>query len=348
MNKSSASLLGVLSGMAILGSLFSGPAAADSPAAAPPLSSRLPLELYEEVPIPGLLGRIDHFSGGGHLIYFSVTGSNGVGIENWFDGRKEGFIPGVPEPQGVLYVPGFDKVFVASSQGTVSIFNGKTRRLEKTIDFHEDADNLRWDPTHKVVLVGFGEEDGGIATIDPATNRQVGSVLKTGGHPEGFQVEVNGPMIYVNCPDAGQVVEAVNRNTGQVTKWPLHGVSANFAMALDEADHRLFTATRKIPMLVIFNTQTGQEVTRVPGTVGEADDVFFDSARKRIYVVGGQGYVSVVQQMTPERYGLIANVPTKVGARTGYWNEKHDRLYIGVQAEGGQPAEILGFEAQDY
>src|SRR6185437_4086202 len=60
MNKSSASLLGVLSGMAILGSLFSGPAAADSPAAAPPLSSRLPLELYEEVPIPGLLGRIDH------------------------------------------------------------------------------------------------------------------------------------------------------------------------------------------------------------------------------------------------------------------------------------------------
>jgi hypothetical protein len=52
--------------------------------------------------------------------------------------------------------------------------------------------------------------------------------------------------------------------------------------------------------------------------------------------------------MSPDRYGLIANVPTKVGARTGYWNAGHDRLYIGVQAEGDDPAQILGFEAEDY
>ena len=91
-----------------------------------------------------------------------------------------------------------------------------------------------------------------------------------------------------------------------------------------------------------------EQVAAVPGIVGESDDVYFDSARKRIYVIGGQGYVSVVQQMSPDRYGLIANVPTKVGARTGYWNEQHDRLYVGVQAEGAAPAQILGFEAEDY
>lgn len=105
-------------------------------------------------------------------------------------------------------------------------------------------------------------------------------------------------MIYLNCPDAGQVVEAVNRDTGQVAKWPLHGVSGNFAMALDEADHRVFTATRKIPMLLVFNTDTGEQVAAVAGIAGESDDVYFDSARKRIYIIGGQGYVSVVQQMT--------------------------------------------------
>ena len=343
MSKSCLHPLRVLLGVTILGPLCSGVADAQTL-----VSSRLPLELYEEVPVPGLLGRIDHFSGGGHLVYFSVAGSNGVGVEDWFDGRAVAFIPGVPEPQGVLYVPGFAKIFAASSQGKLYIFNGKTHKLEKSIDFHEDADNLRWDPVHKVVLVGFGEDDGGIASVDPATNRQVGLVLKTGGHPEGFQIELHGPMIYVNCPDAGQVVEAVNRDTGQVRKWPLHGVSGNFAMALDEADHRVFTATRKIPMLVVFNTDTGEEVTRIPGIAGEADDVYFDSARKRIYIIGGQGFVSVVQQITPDRYGLIANVPTKVGARTGYWNEQHDRLYVGVQAEGNQPAEILGLEAEDY
>lgn len=312
------------------------------------IPSRLPLELYEQVPIPGHLGRIDHFSGNGRLVYFSLDGSNGIGIENWFEGRAVGFIGKVPEPQGVLYVPGVDKIFAASAQGKVYIFSGKTHRLEKSLDFGKDADNLRWDPVHKRVLVGFGEDDGGIASIDPATDERVGTVLKTGGHPEGFQAELQGPMIYVNCPDAGQVIEAVNRDTGQVTRWPLRGLSGNFAMALDEADHRIFSATRKVPALVVFDTGTGKQVAQVSDLVGEADDVYFDSARKRIYVIGGQGFVSVVQQITPDRYGLIANVPTRVGARSGYWNESHDRLYVGVQAEGNQPAEILGFEAEDY
>ncbi len=342
MNKNPIALVSLL----LVAAIFSPGGSAS--AADHSLLARLPLELYEKVPVPGYLGRIDHFSGNGRMVYFSMDGSNGIAIENWFEGRAVGFIAGVPEPQGVLYVPGLDKIFAASAQGKVYIFNGKTYRLEKSIDFGADADNLRWDPVHKVVLVGFGGDDGGIASIDPVGDARVGEVLTTGGHPEGFQIELHGPMIYLNCPDAGRVLEAVNRGTGQVAKWPLHGVSGNFAMALDEADHRVFSATRKIPMLLVFNTQTGEQVAAVPGIVGESDDVYFDSARKRIYVIGGQGYVSVVQQITPDRYGLIANVPTEVGARTGYWNEQHDRLYVGVQAEGNRPAEILGFEAEDY
>lgn len=343
MKKSSVSFLSLLHAVLLASSIGGAVAAAQ-----PPHPARLPLELYEQIPLPGYLGRIDHFSGNGRLLYFSVVGSNGIGIENWFDGRAVGFIAGVPEPQGVLYVPGFDKIFAASSLGKVYVFDGKSHKLEKSIDFGADADNLRWDPVRKRVLVGFGEEDGGIASIDPAINARAGPVLKTGGHPEGFQVELHGPMIYLNCPDAGPVIEAVNRDTGQLKKWLLHGTSANFAMALDETDHRVFTATRKIPMLLVFNTDTGEQVAGVPGIVGESDDVYFDSARKRIYIIGGQGYVSVVQQMTPDRYGLIANVPTGVGARTGYWNEGHDRLYVGMQAERDAPAQVLGFEAEDY
>ena len=298
--------------------------------------------------MPGHMGRIDHFSGDGLMVYFSIVGSDGIGIENWFEGRVVGFIPDVPEPQGVLYVPGFDKIFAASATGKVYIFNGKSHKLEKAIDFGTDADNLRWDPVHKVVLVGFGEEDGGIAAISPATDRRVGAILKTGSHPEGFQIDLHGPMIYVNCPHAGQVVEAINRDTGRVIKWPLRGVSGNYPMALDEADHRLFTATRKIPMLVVLNAETGEQVAMVPGIVGESDDVYFDSVRRRIYVIGAQGYVSVVQQIDADRYGLIANVPTRIGARTGYWDARGGVLYVGVQAEGGAPAQILRFEAEDY
>lgn len=314
--------------------------------------ARLPLELYEKVPIPGHYGRIDHFDGRGRMLYFSIVGSNGVGVENWFDGSLAHFIPGVPGPQGEVYAPGFNELFSASSHGAVYIFDASTYQLKKTIKFSGDADDEVWDPVHKRVLVAEGDwPNGAIAAIDPATDSLAGKVWKTGHHPERFAIELHGPMLYANCPTCDRnrgVVEAINRDTGKVTKWPLPGgLRGNYAMTFDEADHRLFTVTRKDPMLIVFNTRTGQVVSLVPGIVGEADDAFYDAARKRIYIIGGQGFVSVVQQMTADRYGLIANVPTKVGARTGYFDVRMDRLYVGVQAEGDEPAEVMGFEAED-
>jgi DNA-binding beta-propeller fold protein YncE len=323
-------------------------------AAAPAMTvprARLPLELYEKVPIPGHYGRIDHFDGQGPMLYFSIVGSNGVGVENWFDRSLVHFIPGVPGPQGELYAPLFNELFSASSHGAVYIFDASTYRLKKTIEFSGDADDEVWDPVHKLVLVGEGDwPNGGIAAINPATNSRVGKVWTTGHHPERFAIEMHGPMLYANCPTCGSgVVEAINRDTGKVTKWPLPGgLRGNYAMTFDEADHRLFTVTRKNPMLIIFDTRTGKAVSLVAGIVGEADDAFYDASRKRIYIIGGQGFVSVVQQMTPDRYGLIANVPTRVGARTGYFNAHMDRLYVGVQAEGDEPAEVMGYEAVDY
>jgi len=310
--------------------------------------SRMPLQLYEKVPLPGLEGRIDHFSSNGkRLLMFSVVGSHSVGIENWFEGKLVHSFRGATDPQGVLYVPGFNKIVNAGADGKVSIFDGSTYALQKTIDLGADADNLRWDAKHKWVLVGYGEDDGGIAAIDPATNETVFKALvKTGGHPESFQIETNGNRVFVNCPDAGQIVESINRDTGQMTKWSFQGAKGNYAMVLNEADHRLFTVTRKPPFLLVFDTETGREVARIP-VVGETDDVYFDAARKRVYVIGAEGFISVVQQVDPDHYQLLANVPSIVGARTGLWFPQHDRLYIGVQAEGNKPAQLFGYEAED-
>ena len=333
--------------MLVVVSLLNVAGATVSPMKVP--SAGLPLELYEQVPIPGHYGRIDHFDGHGRMLYFSIVGSNGVGVENWFDGSLVRFIPGVPGPQGELYAPGFNELFSASSHGKVFIFDASTYQLKKALKFSGDADDEVWDPVHRLVLVAEGDwPTGGIAAINPSTNSRVGRIWKTGHHPERFAIENHGPMMYANCPNCGNAVLAINRDTRQIKKWSLpDGLRGNYAMTFDEADHRLFTVTRKIPMLIVFNTRTGRVVSLVPNVVGEADDAFYDSVRKRIYIIGGQGFVSVVQQMTPDRYGLIANVPTKVGARTGYFDVHMDRLYVGVQAEGNSPAEVMGFEAED-
>ena len=82
MKKDGFSLLGTILAIALVGATGSGSAVAE-----PLQTPRLPLELYEQVPVPGYVGRIDHFSGNGRMVYFSIAGSNGIGIENWFEGR---------------------------------------------------------------------------------------------------------------------------------------------------------------------------------------------------------------------------------------------------------------------
>ncbi len=309
----------------------------------------LPLQLEEQIPVPGAPGRLDHFTADAkrRRLFVSALGNNTVEVIDVFSGRVIHSIKGLAQPQGPLYVPGFDELYVANAEdGKVRVYDGATYTLRKTIDFGKDPDNLRYDEASKTVFVGFGEDDGGIAMIDPRTDARVGQVYKTDGHPESFQVEASGGHIYANVPDAGNVVESIDRKTGAVTKWSLKGLRGNYAMALNEADHRLFTITRKTPMMVVLNTQTGNEVARLRAA-GESDDVFFDASRKRIYVVGGQGFISVFQQNDPDHYELISNVPSGIGVRTGYFFAKRDRFYVGVPAKGNEPAQIWTFEAED-
>lgn len=309
----------------------------------------LPLQLEEQIPVPGVAGRIDHFSADPKRkrLFVSALGNNSLEVIDVFAGRVVHSIKGLAQPQGPLYVPGVDKLYVANAEdGKVRVYDGATYTLRKTIDFGEDPDNMRYDEASKKVFVGFGQEDGGIAMIDPTTDERVGEVYQTGGHPESFQVEASGGHIFVNVPDAGNVVESIDRKTGAVTKWPLKGLRSNYAMALNEEDHRLFTITRKAPMMVVVDTQSGKEVARLRAA-GECDDVFFDASRKRIYVIGGEGMISVFQQNDPDHYELVANVPSAVGIRTGFYYAKRDRFYVAVPAKGNEPAQVWTYEAQD-
>src|SRR5260370_33678455 len=64
---------------------------------------------------------------------------------------------------------------------------------------------------------------------------------------------------------AGAYVIGNGRKTGELTEWGLNGVKANYPMALDEDDHRLYVVTpARPPFLLVLDTNTGQEVARVP------------------------------------------------------------------------------------
>jgi hypothetical protein len=153
-----------------------------------------------------------------------------------------------------------------------------------------------------------------------------------------FQLEQAGPRI-CECPSAHHIA-VVDRDTSAViTTWPLQGAEANFPMALDETHHRLFVGVRTPPMLLVMDTESGKEITRVQ-SVGDADDLFYDAPHQRIYMAGGAGVLSIVAQEDADRYTPVATIPTASGARTALFVPELGRLYLAVPHRGTQGAEI--------
>jgi DNA-binding beta-propeller fold protein YncE len=248
-----------------------------------------------------------------------------------------------------VYAPDAKKLFVASSKGKLRIFDGSNFELIQEIDFHGDVDNLRYDSATHRVYVGFGEDEtGAIGIIDATTNERLPQEYKLGAHPESLQLESAGPNIYVNLPDLKQIA-VINRSTGSITRWPMT-LEHNFPMALDEADHRLFVATHEPARMVVLDTNSGRTIAELP-CVQDADELYYDAGRKRIYVPGGEGYISVFQQTDPDHYQLLAKVPSTLGARTaGYFGKGRkgfDRFFLGVPARADHGAEIWIYTVQD-
>jgi DNA-binding beta-propeller fold protein YncE len=309
-----------------------------------------PLVLTGAIPLPNVQGRIDHFGldPKGRL-FVSALGNNTEEVIDISAGRVAHSISGIPRPQGVAYSAEFNKLFVGSDEGKLYIYDGTSLNLITSIDFGDDVDNLRYDGTSKRVYVGYGgAESGAIGIVDAATNKRLTEEFKVGAHPESFQLETSGPNIYVNVPDLKQIA-VINRSTRAIARWPLT-LESNFPMALDESDRRLFVVTRAPARLVVLDTTSGHTVAVLP-CVQNSDDAYYDPARKRIYVSGGEGFVSVFQQKDADHYELLAKVPTAVGARTaGYFGKGKkgfDLFYLAVPARADHGAEVLIYTLQD-
>src|SRR5205809_5879790 len=259
---------------------------------------RAPLLLVQELPLPNVGGRIDHlpFAAKRKRVIGAAPGNNTVEVVDTFSGRDAHSITGAAAPQGLAYVSELNKLFVANgTDGKLRIYDGDSFKLLNTVDIGEDADNVRYDPAEKRVYVAYGgDEEGGIAVIDAAIGKRLDDVAKLDAHPESFQIAASKPVIYANIATKAKVV-VIDRNTHKVTDWPLRNGKANYPMALDEADHRLLVVTRKPAQLVALDSESDATVASIP-CVNDADDLYYDAGRKRIYVPGGEGYISVIQQ----------------------------------------------------
>jgi DNA-binding beta-propeller fold protein YncE len=208
--------------------------------------------------LPGVKGRFDHFAidTKSRRLFVAALGNNTLEVLDLAAGKRIKTITGLHKPTGVLYLTTPNQIGVANGDdGTFKLFDGTSYALTKTIGSLDDADNVRFDPKTKLIYVGY--KDGAVAVIDSATMKQTGSI-KLAAHPESFQLEANGSRIFVNIPDVKQVAVVDREAKSVVATWPMTEFTANFPMALDEANHRLFVGCRQPARLVVFDTAAGK------------------------------------------------------------------------------------------
>jgi hypothetical protein len=197
-----------------------------------------------------------------------------------------------------------------------------------------DADNVRFDARTGEIIVGYGS--GALAILDAASGEKRGDI-RLPAHPESFQLESNGARIFANVPKAGRV-SVIDRAAGrEIVAWKLDGAGENFAMALDEAQGKLLVVYRTPATLAAFDMRTGS-VTRLP-TCDDADDVFVDAKRRRIYASCGDGTVAIVEPRG-DRYAELGRLRTVSGARTALFVPELDRLFLAARANGSEPAAL--------
>src|SRR6266540_3085827 len=163
-----------------------------------------PLRLEKTIDMPDVQGRIDHLSVDvkGERLFVAALGNNTLEVIDLKAGKRVKTIGQLQEPQGVLYVPAMDRLYVANGKdGSVRIFDGSSYAPLKTLDYGDDADNLRYDSARKRTYVGYGS--GALGEID-SQGKKV-SDIKLDAHPESFQLEQNSPRIYVNLPKSRKI-----------------------------------------------------------------------------------------------------------------------------------------------
>lgn len=302
------------------------------------------LRLKSTIGLLGVQGRIDHisFDAASGRLFVAALGNNTVEVIDTKQGKRIHSIPGLHEPQGVLYLADVNKLYVANGEdGTLKMFDGGSYQLLKSVSLGSDADNVRFDPERKEVYVGYGA--GALAILDE-DGTKIGEI-PLDAHPESFQLERNGSRIFVNLPNSRKVAVVDRKTRAVVMSWTTDQALANFPMALDEKEHRLFLVCRKPAELLVLNTDSGAVVAKLP-TVSDCDDLFYDAAAKRLYASGGAGSVSVIQQQSPDQYSESGKVTTRKGARTSFFSSDSRALYVAARRQGSDAAAIYVYEVQ--
>jgi hypothetical protein len=305
-----------------------------------------PLKLVHTTPMPGFTGDFDHFGLDlkGNRLFLAAEIHKTVEVFDLLTGERTHSIEGFGQPLMMVYLRESNQLVVTDGgDNAVHLVDCKQYKIIKTIKLGEGVDHGVLDPSTNYYYVENRETSSStthaLSIIDTKSFKHVGDIpALPGSSNEGMVIDHAGKKLYVNLTGTHEV-GVIDLSSRQILdRWPLPDAQEAHAIVLDEPNHRLFTATRKPALFIVFNTDTGKVVTSLP-CVGMNSDMSLDVSRKRIYVTGSET-ASVFQQRDADHYEHVAEVPTAYRAKSSIFVPEMKRLYVAASGKGKPEAKL--------
>jgi DNA-binding beta-propeller fold protein YncE len=280
-----------------------------------------------KVPAPFHMGRafIDYMTIDGQRLYAGYASHGLVSVIDTASEQPAGTVTGMGRVHGVAIVAERNLGFASDSgDDTVGVFDLSTLKLLQKISAGLDTDAIIYD--RKLNLVYAGNHDGKTATLIDANTRKAVANLQLGGEPEYPQADPATGIIYQNLEDTSELVVIDPQKQSVTQRYKLGPCEGPTGLALDAANHRLFSACRS-KHLVVLNSDTGEIVAKLPIGAG-VDGVDYDPVLRRIYTANGIGNMTVIQQDSADQYRVLENAPTHFGGHSLVIDPATHRIYV--------------------
>ena len=269
-------------------------------------------------------GRV-FISRGSHVMV--VDGNNGTVI---------GDIPGTLGTHGIALVAQYNHGFTTNrGDSTVTMFDLKTLKVLKQIKIPAGGlDGIMYDDFSDRIILTNHSKPGTATAIDPDKGVITGEAILEDNSPEGAATDGKGKLFVNN--ESKNTIQVIDAKTMKVlASWPLSPCEGPTGIAYDRLTNRIFAGCGKTS--AVLDAATGKIVATIQNGDG-VDALGWDQSENLIYIPAGRdSSVTIVREVSPDKYIVVAKVTTMAGAKTISVDPVKHVAYL-FQPQYGPPA----------
>ncbi len=253
-------------------------------------------------------------------------------------GRVLGDIADTQGAHGAALVPKSNHGFTTNrGDSTVTMFDLKTLGFIKKIPVTVGGlDGIMYDPSiDRVILTNHSRPVGTAVAIDPNTGDITGTAELEDQSPEGAASDEAGRLFVNN--ESKNTIQVLDAKTMKVlASWPIAPCDGPTGIAYDKGTKRIFAGCSGTS--VVVDATNGKVVAKIANGEG-VDALGWDPGEKLIYIPAGRdGNVTVVHEDSPDKYSVVATVPTLLGGKTIAVDPVKHVAYVFAVQYGPPPA----------